>query len=441
MININLDKLNITGPIVIGVSSGADSMALFHYMIKNYKDKIICAHINHNVRDQSNEEQIFLENYCKENNIIFETMTIKNYTENNFENEARKKRYNFYEEILNKYNSKYLLLAHHADDLIETILMKIVRGSNINGYAGIKKIAKMNNYYIVRPLLDYTKEEILKYLKDNNIKYYEDITNNDTTYTRNRFRHNLLPLLKKENNDVHKKFIKYSNTLLEYHEYIEYEVDNNINKIYKNNLLDINKFNKLHPFLKKNILYRIINDIYNNKENTVKEKHIEDILDIIDNPKPNLKLSMPKNLNITKEYNYLSFNEDTTNKRDYKIELNNKNIIDNYEIEIIKEIDADSNDICRLNSKDITLPLYLRNKKNGDYIEVLGLNGKKKIKDIFIEKKLPQNIRNNYPILVDSNDTILWIPNIKKSKFNKKKDEKYDIILKYCETRKENINE
>jgi len=441
MININLDKLNITGPIVIGVSSGADSMALFHYMIKNYKDKIICAHINHNVRDQSNEEQIFLENYCKENNIIFETMTIKNYTENNFENEARKKRYNFYEEILNKYNSKYLLLAHHADDLIETILMKIVRGSNINGYAGIKKIAKMNNYYIVRPLLDYTKEEIQKYLKDNNIKYYEDITNNDTTYTRNRFRHNLLPLLKKENNDVHKKFIKYSNTLLEYHEYIEYEVDNNINKIYKNNLLDINKFNKLHPFLKKNILYRIINDIYNNKENTVKEKHIEDILDIIDNPKPNLKLSMPKNLNITKEYNYLSFNEDTTNKRDYKIELNNKNIIDNYEIEIIKEIDADSNDICRLNSKDITLPLYLRNKKNGDYIEVLGLNGKKKIKDIFIEKKLPQNIRNNYPILVDSNDTILWIPNIKKSKFNKKKDEKYDIILKYCETRKENINE
>ena len=65
MININLDKLNITGPIVIGVSSGADSMALFHYMIKNYKDKIICAHINHNVREQSNEEQIFLKNYCK----------------------------------------------------------------------------------------------------------------------------------------------------------------------------------------------------------------------------------------------------------------------------------------------------------------------------------------------------------------------------------------
>ena len=441
MININLEKLNLTGPIVIGVSSGADSMALFHYMINNYKDKIICAHINHNVRVQSNEEQIFLEKYCKENKIIFETMTIKNYTENNFENEARKKRYAFYEEILNKYNSKYLLLAHHADDLIETILMKITRGSNIIGYAGIKKIAKTNNYYIVRPLLDYTKKEILEYLKNNNIKYFEDITNTDTTYTRNRFRHNLLPLLKKENKDVHKKFIKYSNTLLEYHEYIEYEVDNNINKIYINNSLDINKFNKLHPFLKKNILYRIIKDIYKNKENTVKEKHIEDILKLIDNPKPNLKLSMPQKLNITKEYNYLLFNKDINNQNNYKIELKDKNIINNHKIEIIKEIDTDSNDICRLNSKEIKLPLYLRNKKNGDFIEVLGLNGKKKLKDIFIEKKLPQNTRNNYPILVDSNDTILWIPNIKKSKFNKKKTEKYDIILKYCETRKENINE
>ena len=368
-------------------------------------------------------------------------MTIENYNENNFENEARKKRYNFYEEILNKYNSKYLLLAHHADDLIETVLMKIIRGSNIIGYAGIKKIAKMNNYYIVRPLLDYTKDEILKYLKNNNIKYYEDITNSDTKYTRNRFRHNLLPLLKKENNNVHKKFIKYSNTLLEYHDYIEYEVDVNIKEMYKDNKLDITKFNKLHPFLKKNILYRIINDIYENKENTVKEKHINNILNLIDNPKPNLKLSMPKDLNIIKEYNYLAFNKDIINIDNYKIELKNEIIIDNHKISVIKESDTDSNDICRLNSSNIKLPLYLRNKKDGDYIEVLGLNGKKKIKDIFIEKKLPQNIRNNYPLLVDSNDKILWIPNIKKSKFNKKKTEKYDIILKYCETRKENINE
>ena len=221
MLNIDLNKLSLSGPIVIGVSTGSDSMALFHYMINNYKDTIICAHINHNVRKQSKDEELFLKNYCKSNNIIFETMKIDEYKENNFENEARKKRYNFYKQILNKYNSKYLLLAHHADDLIETVLMKIIRGSSIIGYAGIKKITKRNNYYIIRPLLDYTKEEILQYIKDNNITYYEDITNKDTKYTRNRIRKNILPLLKKEDKNIHKKFILFSKTLNEYNDYLK----------------------------------------------------------------------------------------------------------------------------------------------------------------------------------------------------------------------------
>ena len=441
MININFNKLDISGPIVIGVSTGADSMALFHYLINNYKNKIICAHINHNVRKESQEEEIFLKQYCQNNNIIFESMTINSYNENNFENEARKKRYTFYEKILTKYDSKYLFLAHHADDLIETILMKIIRGSNINGYAGIKKISKVKDYYIIRPLLDYTKDELLEYIKINNIKYYEDITNNDITYTRNRIRHNIIPLLKKEDNQIHNKFIKYSNTLLEYKEYVDYEVKNNLKNIYKNNKLNINKFNKLHPFLKKNILYTILNDIYENKENTIKEQHINNILNIINNNKPNLSLSLPKNIYIIKEYDILKFCKKIDNNKEYKIELNKDIIIDTHQIYIIKESDADGNDICRLNSNNIILPLYLRNKKDGDYMLVKGLNGKKKIKDIFIEKKIPKNIRESYPILVDSNDNILWIPNIKKSKFNTKKNEKCDIILKYCETRKENINE
>ena len=437
--NINFKELNVNGPIVIGVSSGSDSMALFHYCIKNYKDKIICAHINHNVRKQSIEEEKYLKEYCQKNNIIFETMTIKSYKENNFENEARKIRYKFYEEILKKYNSHYLLLAHHADDLIETILMKITRGSNINGYAGIKKISKINNYYIVRPLLDYTKEEILNYIKDNNIKYYEDDTNKNTLYTRNRFRLNILPLLKQEDKNIHKKFIKYSQILQEYNDYINYETDKKIKSIYKNNKLNINKFIKLHPFMQKNIIYSILNNLYNNKENIIKEQQVENIIKLINNNKPNLNLKLPNNLLVTKEYSELNFTNDNIKTKNYKYKLDNEIIIDNHIITKINNANTNGNDICKLNSKNIKLPLYIRNKKNGDYIEVLGLNGKKKVKDIFIEKKIPTRIRNNYPLLVDANDNILWIPNIKKSKFNTKNNEKYDIILKYKE--RKDINE
>lgn len=412
-------------------------MALLHYLINNYKDKIIVAHINHNVRKQSNTEELFLSNYCKDNNITFECMKITEYKENNFENEARKKRYKFYKEILTKYNSSYLFLAHHADDLMETIIMKITRGSNINGYAGIKKISYQDNYYIVRPFLDYTKQDILEYIKKYNITYYDDYTNNDITYTRNRIRHNIIPLLKKEDINIHKKFIKYSNTLNEYNDYINYEIDNIIKDIYINNTLYLDKFNIMHPFIKKNILYHILNNIYNNKENIVKDIHIKNILNLINNPKPNITINMPNNIYVTKEYNILIFSN-KYNIENYNIKFDKKASINNFTIEQIEDTKLNGNDICRLNSNEIRLPLYIRNKKDGDYIELLGLNKKKKIKEIFIECKIPIRQRNNYPVLVDSKNNILWLPNLKKSKFNKKINEKYDIILKYITNKEEN---
>ena len=412
-------------------------MALLHYLINNYKDKIIVAHINHNVRKQSNTEELFLSNYCKDNNITFECMKITEYKENNFENEARKKRYKFYKEILTKYNSSYLFLAHHADDLMETIIMKIIRGSNINGYAGIKKISYQDNYYIVRPFLDYTKQDILEYIKKYNITYYDDYTNNDITYTRNRIRHNIIPLLKKEDINIHKKFIKYSNTLNEYNDYINYEIDNIIKDIYINNTLYLDKFNIMHPFIKKNILYHILNNIYNNKENIVKDIHIKNILNLINNPKPNITINMPNNIYVTKEYNILIFSN-KYNIENYNIKFDKKASINNFIIEQIEDTSLNGNDICRLNSNEISLPLYIRNKKDGDYIELLGLNKKKKIKEIFIECKIPIRKRNNYPVLIDSKNNILWLPNLKKSKFNKKINEKYDIILKYITNKEEN---
>ena len=435
-ININMNK-NET--IVIGCSAGPDSMALLHYMKNNYPNKIICAHINHNIRKESDEEEKYLKNYCKQNNIIFESTKIESYNKSNLENQARIKRYNFYKKILTKYNSKYLFLAHHGDDLIETILMKIERGSNLEGYAGIKQISKNDNYQIIRPLLKYTKDDLIKYDEKNKIKYFIDKTNFDEKYTRNRYRHNVLPFLKKENINIHKKYLKYSNTLLEYNEYINYEVNETIKNIYNNNTLDIKNFKELHIFLQKNILYKILNDIYNNKSDIVKEKNVKDIIDLINNQKPNLTINLPKNIIIKKEYNKLIIKENENKNNDqYKIEIKNKIEKDNYIIEEIENTNDDSNKICRIDSSKIKLPLYVRNRKNGDKIETLGLNGRKKIKEIFIENKIPEKIRNTYPIVVDSEDKIIWIPNLKKSKFNSKKTEFYDIILRYCEKEENN---
>ena len=423
--------------IVIGVSAGPDSMALLHMIKNNTKKKIICAHVNHNLRKESDEEEQYLKNYCKDNGITFESMKIKKFKENNLENEARKKRYNFFEKILKKYDSHYLFLAHHGDDLIETIIMKIIRGSNLEGYSGIKTYSKQKDYTIVRPLLSLTKDDILKYNKDNNIKYYIDKTNVNESYTRNRYRMNILPILKKEDKYVHLKFLKYSNTLQEYYNYIEDITKDKIKNDYNNYTIDITKFNKEHPFMKKNIIFYMLSELYNNEANIIKDKHIDSIINLINTNKPNIYINLPKNYIVKKSYQKITIEKKECKIENYKIEFKNKIKINNIIIEKRDNIETDGNDVCRLNSKDIKLPLYLRNKLDGDYIYVLGLNGKKKIKDIFIEEKLDLKERNSYPILVDSNDTVLWIPNIKKSKYNVKKNDFYDIILTSYKEREE----
>lgn len=437
MIKININKYNIPPdtPLVVGVSSGPDSMALLH-LLSQTKYKIICTHINHNVRKQSQKEEKYLKQYCNQHNIIFESTTIKEYKENNFENEARKYRYKFYEEIMQKYNTKHLFLAHHGDDLIETILMKITRGSNIEGFIGIKEISINNKekqkYYIIRPLLPYTKDDLINYNKNNNIKYFIDKTNKENICTRNRYRNKILPLLKKEDKNIHKKFLNYSKILEEYDNYIKKETSLIKKEIFINNILYIDKFKNLDLLIKKNIIYDILKDIYQNKNNIIKEKHLENILKIIESNKPNAKLLLPQNIEIIKQYNEIKIAPKAKEEIiDYKIPLHNKVEINNIIIEKVSETTENGNNVCKLNSQNIKLPLYIRTRKQGDYIEPLGLSGRKKIKDIFIEKKIPPEERNSYPLLVDSTDNILWVPNLKKSKFNTTNDENYDIILRY----------
>lgn len=427
-----LNDINFDNYVVVGVSAGPDSMCLLNLLEKK-TNKIIVCHINHNIREQSIIEEEYLKKYCQEHNLIFESMTIKEYKENNFENEARKIRYKYYEEILNKYNSNKLFLAHHGDDLIETILMKIERVSNIEGYAGIKRISKLKNYDIIRPLLPYTKEDIIAYNKAHNITYYIDSSNTNIDYTRNWYRHKVLPILKEKDKNIHLKFLKYSETLQEYNEYIDREINKKLSSIYQDNIINIDVLNKEDYFLKKNILYYIMNDIYNNESNIITEKHIQNILTMINSNKPNLSINMPQSKILVKEYNKLYIKKNIKEEKKYKIIFENTTKIDSLEIKKVSEEESDGNNICRLNSKDIKFPLYIRNRKDGDYMILKNSNYKKKIKEIFIENKLPISKRNNYPLLVDSDDKVLWIPNMKKSNLCYKKDENCDIIIKCIE--------
>lgn len=421
--------------IVVGVSGGPDSMALLHVLKSLKKDidiRIICAHINHKKRNESDEEEAYVRDYCRKNDILFECIKIEKWGDDNFENEARTIRYKFFEELIENYNAKFLMTAHHADDLIETILMRIVRGSTLKGYSGFSKEVIKDNYKIIRPFISLTKDEILKYNEENNIKYFIDSSNNENFHTRNRYRHVVLPFLKKENPNVHKKFIKFSETLLENSKYIDKEANKIFNRVFQNGVLYIDKFNELEHVIQTKIIYNILERIYGDDLLIIGDAHVELIFDLINSNKSNSIVHLPNSVIIIKAYNELSFNYDEEEYDEYEIELNGLvNLPNGKIIEYVSDSNDTSNYTIRINSKDVKLPLYVRNRRDGDKMKVKGLNGRKKISEIFIDEKIKTTDRTTWPVVLDSEDNIIWLPGLKKSILDKKIDEEYDIIIKY----------
>lgn len=424
--------LNEFDYIVIGLSGGPDSMVLLYNLMeyrKKYKFKIVCAHVNHGLRKESEEEAVFVKKYCEENDIIFE-MTKLNYDDKFSEALGHKLRYEFFDMIVKKYSAKYLFTAHHGDDLVETILMKIVRGANINGYLGFSSIVKNENYTILRPLVECTKDEILEYAEKNNIPFVIDLSNYDTTYTRNRYRKYILPKLKEEDSNVHLKFLQFSNKLQEYDNFINSIVDKEYIKVVSDNKINVEIIKEYNSLIIERIIYRWLNSIYKDSINDITKKHIESIIDVIYSDKPNIIISLP-NYDFIKQYNYISIYEHTKNE-DYRYELKDEvSLPNNKKIRIVSDTDDNSNYVTHLDSNNLCLPLFVRNYKQGDKMTIKNMDGHKKINDIFINEKINFNERDSYPVVVDSNDEIIWLPGIKKSAFDTKKDGKYDIILEY----------
>lgn len=428
-------KITDNDTIVIGVSGGPDSMALLHLMIKlreKIKITIICAHINHNVRSESINEQKFVESICLQNNIIFETMTIKEYSGDNFHHEARQLRYDYFKKTLLKYKAQYLLTAHHGDDLIETVLMRIVRGASLSGYSGFTKVSNWDGYKIIRPLIHVTKSEIVEYCKNNKISYVIDKSNLKDKYTRNRFRKYIIPALKKEDANVHNKFLKFSKTLIEYNEYMDKQVAKLIDTVCPQEIINIDLFMKQDHLMQIQIINFLLEKTYQEELRLITDVHVELIYNMIVSARANATIYLPNKILVVKAYNHLQLLKEDNVPEDYNIIFDHFiNLPNGKNIEQINESDEVDNSVCRLNSEEINLPLTVRTRHNGDKMIVKGMIGHKKINDIFIDQKISMNERNLWPVVTDAADNIIWLPGLKKSKFDKTKSERYDIILKY----------
>lgn len=429
-----IEKLDIKSEyIVVAVSGGPDSMLLLNILMdlqNKINKKIVVAHVHHNLRKESDCEAEKVKEFCKNNNIIFEMFKIEKYPNNKFSEEAaRVLRYNFFDSVINKYNSDILFTAHHGDDLIETIIMRLIRGSSIKGYSGFGKLSKNRGYLIARPMIYLTKEEILAEINKIGLWYANDLSNKSNKYKRNRIRNNILPVLKEENKNVHSKFLEFSNRLNSVDEYLRKQAYKIKDEIIMNNSINIHNFNKLDDILKDYIIEMYLDEIYGNNITNITNSHKKVIYNSMN--KTNTKISLPLNKIGIVEYNTFKIVDNCY--KDYyditftdKVELSNNKVI-----EIDNNTTDGSNYVIYLNSKDIKLPFHVRCKKDGDHMYVKNMNGKKSISNIFTDSKILKEKRNTYPIVTDDNGTIIWIPGIKKSNLDRKKDGKYDIILRY----------
>lgn len=421
--NININKQKVC----IGISTGIDSSVLLHCLLKLQKKlnmEIILCHVNHNKREQSKEEEQYIINYAKENNLVLEILhlDLSEIENENFQAAARMKRLQFFNDVMNKYHSKYLFLAHHLNDDIETSFMHIIRGSNLKGYSGIDEVViNKDNKYILRPFLTILKEDIVKYALDNNVKYYEDSSNASNDYTRNRIRHYIIPEIFKENNNFEKQFLEFKDTLLNSYNIVcdirDEFIKNNITINEENIIFDLECFNMLSDFMKTEVLFAIL------KKYQLSKVNIKEIIKYTKTSKANLIIDY-KNIHFCKQYNkiIISNQKESIPSNNISITIDKLGIYDindKYYLEVKKfdkkDLQKKENILINLNViwyNSSMLPIELRTKRTGDIIKIN--NGSKKVKDLLIDEKVPLNMRNELLMLV-KNKEIINIFGVKKS--------------------------
>ena len=388
-------------------SGGVDSICLLH-ILHTLGYKVVLAHVNHNKRVESNLEEQAMNFLAKTMNIPFEVINYHYEGNDNFHNDAHKIRYDFYKRVADKYNTKIITTAHHLDDLAETIIIKLISGSNLYGYGGISNCLYDDKYKIVRPLLSVDKEQIYKYAKDNNLTYFEDSSNAEDDYLRNRIRHHIIPLLKKENPNFLNQVNDYSIIVKEAFNYIRKDSINYLNN--HNNIIDISSFNKLDIGLKKDIICLLFENNKVEKSNTV----INNCLDLISNNK-NKKINIKDNVIFVTEYGkaYIKI-DNIINDYCYTLDINNKiSIMGKYVLYFSKLEPINNEKYIKLCYNDLKLPFLVRNKKVGDFIRMN--YGNKKVSRILIDQKVKKEDREIIPLIFDNSGDLLWVYNYAKN--------------------------
>ncbi|WP_314794273.1 tRNA lysidine(34) synthetase TilS [Gemella sanguinis] len=426
--------------IAIALSGGVDSIVLFHLLATEYKDsykELVVFHINHGLREESYEEAEFVERLVKDFDVKFykEELNMSDLERDSHTSEemlARELRYQAFNKMAKLEGVTKLLTAHHKNDQVENILMRLLTGRSIDHSLAICEEIEMAGLTIYRPLLNILKAELEEYAKEKNLHYYVDATNFDTDYTRNNIRHNIVPLLNDINSGSFDNLINFAN----YYQ----NINNNLKKAIlsnKDNYIFSRDEDKISlvkdKFLELNEeeMYFLLKDLITDELGVfdVKQKAIFDVVSSLKKNSGNKSYDLKNNLKIISQYETLYIHKIEKKCYNEKIEIIIDKICENsvyefYQNKFIISTDAKDSEIGFNKSE---LPLLITTKKEGDRVRRGEIN--KKLSRIFIDEKVPKELRDTLPVIRNNKGEVLGVLGIG-TKVNKNKIYDYYIKMK-----------
>ncbi len=445
----NIEKYNLIergDSILIGFSGGMDSSALLYSLLEIQKEfdlTISICHLNHGVRgEEADRDEEFSRKTAEKLGFFFASEKadmhgLAKKSKISKEAAGRKLRQDFFRRVSEEIGANKIALAHNYNDQVETLIMRIIRGTGMDGLKGIE----YRSGNIIRPLLNVSRKDIEEYIINNNLPFVEDSTNFEIEYHRNKIRNVLIPLLEEEYNpNLSSAIFNLSELAKLDSDFLDqYTLDilGNISKFENDRFtVDIDALNKLH----RGIQNRVVRMIFNNFPKGLMDLSLENVEEILNlkNLESGKYIDNINGVRVRKSYGDLIFEKaEKIIKFDYYFEL--KKGINEFhgmlfELEEVEENIPSENTIT-IPKEMIKGNLVIRNRKNGDRIKPLGLDGTKKLKDIFIDNKIDRELRDQYLIISDLNN-IYWIIDLVKSKHTRDKsiEDKYiKITIKSME--------
>ncbi|MXQ54539.1 tRNA lysidine(34) synthetase TilS [Shimazuella alba] len=422
--------------ILVGVSGGTDSIALLHGLVRlapEYRWQIHVVHVNHQLRGEASDQDAdYVAKFCEKYQIPYQIKKVDVQAKRaedggNKQAIARQLRYRAFQAVAQEQGIKKLTLAHHADDQVETMVMRLIRGTGPSGLVGMKRIRVLGSIQVVRPLLRIYRKEMEDYLEDCQIVPREDESNQSTLYTRNRLRLELIPDLMSYNPHVKQALLQLGSLIEEEEEVWQKWTNEGVASIStkvseQEYLIDIKSFLSYPVALQRRMVKLILNCL---TDENLPYHSIEQVLQLVVHPSPSVWIFLPGGIKGVRSYEKLRLTKDYINKAEaewiFPLQIPGITYLPQGAIQSIISSTPFHSDTRESPHKAVfdaeqldLAHLSVRNRRAGDRIRPYGFSGHKQVKALFMEKKIPLSQRNKQPIVVVK-DEIVWIPNIRRS--------------------------